>query len=158
MDILTPKGQKTVEEENEAVALFEAAYPEYRYLRTPKDKPSPVDAVISHGAGVFGVAECKCRQMTLGTLSRTFNWEWLITGAKLTDGIAVAQALAVPFVGFLYLVPDKLLMVQRIWNPDAGYCVPIRWQETETQATVNGGKALRVNAFIDMRGARMISG
>lgn len=156
MDILTPKGQKTVEEEDEAVALFEKAYPSYRYLRTPKDKPSPVDAVISNEMGISGVAECKCRQMTLATLSDTFKWEWLVTGAKLTDGIAVAEALAVPFVGFLYLVPEKRLLIQRIWEPDYGYCVPVRWEETETQATVNGGKATRLNAFINMREAKMI--
>ena len=156
MDILTPKGQKTVREEDEAVALFESKYHEYMYARTPKDRPCPVDAVITNATGVSGVVECKCRQMTLATLSTVFNWEWLVTGAKLTDGIAVAKALGVPFVGFLYLVPDKRLLIQKIWEPDAGYAVPIRWQETETQATVNGGLAKRVNAFISMKQANIL--
>lgn len=156
LDILTPKGMATVKEENEAARLFEAEYPNFLYLRTPKDSPSPVDAVIANKRQILCVIECKCRQMTLKTLAGKFSWEWLVTGAKLTDGIAVAEALSVPFAGFLYLVPEKRLLIQRIWGPKTGYCATIRWDKTETQATVNGGIAMRMNAFINMQNATII--
>lgn len=155
MDILTPKGQATVRQEEEAVAAFIARYPEFIYARTPKDKPSPVDAVLVKSGVVSAVVETKCRQMTASTLRSSFKSEWLVTGQKVEDGIQVAKSLCVPYVGFLYLVPDKLLLVAKIW--DGEYKVPIRWEETETQATVNGGLATRVNAFINMSGAITIS-
>lgn len=155
MDILTPKGQVTVRQEEEAVAAFIARYPEYLYARTPKDKPSPVDAILVKNGVVSAVVETKCRNMTHAQLRFGFKCEWLVTGQKIEDGIQVAKSLCVPYVGFLYLVPDRTLLVVKIWDGD--YKVKIRWEETETQATVNGGLATRVNAFINMTGATAIS-
>lgn len=155
MDILTPKGQTTVRQEEEAVAAFVARYPEFAYARTPKDKPSPVDAVLVKNGVVSAVVETKCRQLTALTLRGSFKSEWLVTGQKIEDGIQVAKSLCVPYVGFLYLVPDKVLLVAKIW--DGEYKLPIRWEKTETQATVNGGLAIRVNAFINMDGATTVS-
>lgn len=155
MDILTPKGQVTVRQEDEAVRAFEARYRDYFYARTPKDKPSPVDAILIRDGIVSAVVETKCRQMTLDTLTRSFKNEWLVTAEKIADGMDVARALCVPYVGFLYLVPDSLLLVVKIWDGD--FAVPIRWEETLTQATVNGGVARRVNAFIDMSGATIVA-
>lgn len=148
MDILTPKGQRTVKQEDEAVEAFISKYPLYTYARTPKDKPSPVDAIIISDGVIKAVVETKCRNMTLQTLSTSFNNEWLVTGQKIEDGIQIAKGLCVPYIGFLYLVPDRKLLVIKIW--DNGYSIPIRWDRTETQATVNGGMAMRVNAFLNI--------
>lgn len=154
MDILTLKGQITVMQEDEAVAAFVARYPEYSYARTPKDKPSPVDAILIRGGVISAVVETKCRNMSAETLRTSFKSEWLVTKQKIDDGIEIAKGLCVPYVGFLYLVPDKKLLFVRIW--DGEYKVNIRWAETATQATVNGGVANRLNAFIDMSGATAV--
>lgn len=154
MDILTPKGRETVREENEAVGLFTAKYPQFLYAKTPKDKPSPVDAILIKDGIVSAVVETKCRQTTEETLRTSFKNEWLITGQKIWDGVEASKLLCVPYYGFLYLVPDRTLLVIRIWDGD--YTAPVRWAETETQATVNGGVAVRLNAFINMKNATEI--
>jgi hypothetical protein len=159
MDILTPKGQKTVEEEDDAASLFEAAYPGYLYIRTPKDKPSPVDAIIARDGVATAVAECKCRHMTLDRLKFGFKWEWLVTNQKIVEGVQASNLLSIPYVGFLFLLPERVLLMQKIYDPDKDAFIPsMRIERTMTQATVNGGVANRVNAFIDMSGATIIRG
>jgi hypothetical protein len=49
-------------------------------------------------------------------------------------------------------------MCKTIWHPTGGWAVPIRIQETKTQATINGGIAVRQNAFIDMKTATVLYG
>lgn len=159
LDILTSKGQDTRIQELEAVAIWRQHYPEIEYRETPKDKPVAWDALLVKNGRVRGVAEMKCRTVTAGDFFRTFKGEWLITLDKVMDCIARASQLNVPFVGFLYLVPSKTLLFQTLWRPeDDGIAVPYRVEQTETQATVNGGKAVRMNAYIDMSNAKLLRG
>jgi hypothetical protein len=118
MDVLTPKGRITLEQERRAAALFEQAHPGCRYLPTPKDQPARVDAVIVRGDRIVAVAETKCREATAETFFGSFGGEWLVTFDKLLEGRAVAIALGVRFIGLLYLVPDDRLLVTRLFNAD----------------------------------------
>lgn len=159
LDILTPKGEVTRQQELEAVAIWHQHFPSIQYAETPKDEPIAWDAHMVKDGRIRGVAEMKCREMTAGTFFGRFKGEWLITLDKVMDCIAHASQLDVPFVGFLYLVPSKTLLMQTIWRPTSdGIIVPYRTEMTETQATVNGGKAMRVNAYIDMRQATLMRG
>lgn len=156
MDILTPKGQETAEQEREAASLFCSAYPRLSYIHTPKDQPSAIDAVIANGGVMLSAVECKCRQMTLEHFTDVFDRRWLVTMDKLESGKALARMLCVPLVGFLYLVPSKTLLIQRLWDANVGWAVPMDVKATKTQATVNGGTAFRRNAFVDMRNASIL--
>lgn len=122
-----------------------------KYVQTPKNKPAIVDALLID-TEVKAVVETKCRQATLETFRESFQSEWLVTWSKIQEGIKIAEGLNVPFVGFLYLVKSKDLLIQRIF--ENGKMIPtVRLCTTETQATINGGTALRTNAYIDMSNA-----
>ena len=153
LDIATPKGQRTLVQEARAVEIFLRHHPEYVYAETPKDRPGAVDALLVKDGMVKCVVEQKSRDLTVDTL-RSWNWEWLVTAEKIRVASTIAKALCVPFVGFLYLVPEDALLVQRITNADGSAAVQMRTDLRETQATVNGGVAVRQNAMIDMSGAR----
>jgi hypothetical protein len=157
LDILSPRGQQTVREEEEACSIFLTRHPAYSIIHTAKDGTACVDSLLVRNGVLRALVETKCRKCTRQTFHNAFNSEWLITRDKLVDGYRTARGLNVPFVGFLYLVPDRTLIFATFWRPDAGWVVPIRSERTETQATVNGGKALRMNAFVDMAGAREVS-
>ena len=43
LDVLTPKGQQSVRDEQAAVALFTGRFPQYAYLETPKQLAADVD-------------------------------------------------------------------------------------------------------------------
>lgn len=160
LDINTPRGQVTVEQERRLAKLFELGYPGLSYVHTPKGKPSGVDAVIVNGRGepkIEAVVESKCREMSMHDLTTKFKNEWLVTFAKLAVGQHVADILCVPYYGFLYLVPDDLLLFVCLYVPGRGWLTRFRVEQTETQATVNGGSAVRANAYIDMSSARLVN-
>lgn len=152
LDILSKRGQQTVVDLNKAVAMWHRLNPGWMYIKTPEDSDSPIDAVLVDSEGVIrGAVETKCRYgITFGAFKNTFKNEWLITMAKIIAAADVAKGLRVPLVGFLYLVEDETLLVQRISDKDGNFTAAFRCEVTQTQATCNGGVANRANAYINM--------
>lgn len=149
MDILTEKGQESLKQERDAVNLFRRVKPSFDFIETPKDKPASLDGFIYRGTELIAGVEVKCRNMTVWELKRQFAGKWLVTHDKILRGQKICEGLCVPLKGFLYLVPDRLLLIVPIWDPELGYQSDIEVMESETQATINGGRAKRVNAYID---------
>jgi hypothetical protein len=103
------------------------------------------------------VGEMKCRNMTHEHFKKAFNSQWLLTFEKIVQGVVVAKELQVSYIGMLYLEPSSTLLVKTIWNPHYGFRAPFGVRNTETQATVNGGKVFRDNAYIDMTDAMVLT-
>lgn len=127
-----------------------------KYVKTPKDSPAGVDAVLMKGDCLVGVSEMKCRQMTTEQLMGEYRGEWLVTYSKLEKLSSAARLLGVPGVGLLYLVPEKKLLSVRICNEDGLFIPGIRVERTATQATVNGGTAVRENAYVSVADAKVV--
>lgn len=157
MDILTTRGQQSLADERVAARWLERRF-DCRYLETPKDKPAFVDAIIldNDAQTIRAVVETKCRyKADLDTFRRSWKSEWLVTWQKVQHAIAIAHGLGVPCIGLLYLVDCRTLLLQRLSHADGRLAVGIRLATTETQATVNGGLAVRTNAYIDMAEAEV---
>jgi hypothetical protein len=150
MDILTAKGQETRQQEERAIEIWLKHFPAYSYVQTPKDKPAIIDAILSVDGVMKAVVETKCRNTSVTEFHCSFKDEWLVTYEKLIKAADIASALSVPLIGFLYLIQDDVLLYQKLWEPNNGWTCHMSIKPTWTQATVNGGKALRSNAFIDM--------
>lgn len=158
MDILTPAGQKTLADEQIAAAIYHYHCPKYRYLQTPKNMPAVVDGLIISDQ-IHAVVETKCRyDMDISKFHTAYRSEWLVTYEKITTAGKLGEQLGVPLVGFLYIVESNCLLIQQITNEFGEFVCGIRVQDTETQKTVNGGKIVRTNCFIDMKGARALYG
>jgi hypothetical protein len=156
LDVNTAKGQESLEHELRAVQLWQHHYPNYTYIHTPKNGPALVDAVIGdNDTNVVAVVEQKSRNMSLEQLQK-WDMEWLVTFAKIEAGRITAHALGVPFVGFLYLIPDDLLITKQLANNKGEWTCNFRKDFTETQETINGGKIVRENAYIDLTEAKHI--
>lgn len=156
LDILTPRGQQTVRDLNDAVGLWEVHNPGWKVSMLPSSRESAIDGFLIAPTGeVVAGIEAKCRyDITLDAFQSKFNNEWLITMRKLTTAWNVCSALCIPLVGFLYLVDDRTLLTKRIVNEDGDFCAGFRCDRTETQRTVNGGTAERANAFVRMEDCR----
>lgn len=128
-----------------------------RYIQTPKDSPAVIDAILARKdcSEILAAVETKCRYdvVSLDQFRTNYKNEWLVTWSKVSNAINIATSLGVACVGFLYLVKPKVLLTQRISDPDGKLAVEVRLITTSTQATINGGRALRTNAFIDMQKA-----
>lgn len=160
MDILTPKGQASLEQEHRAIARFTKLFPKYDWLETDKAEPAAVDGffyVHERGDGsnvLSAVVEVKCRKDTRATFRHAYNNEWLITHDKLLKGQEVSKLCRVPFIGILWLVPEQYLIVVQFTNRKGEFLIDFEVHETETQATINGGTALRDNAFVPLASAK----
>lgn len=157
MDILTPKGQKTLEQEREAIQIFTNSFPGFSFIETPKDTPADIDGFIVRDGTIISGVEVKCRTMTARDLSQKFKNQWLITADKVERGVDVCKRLGIDFRGFLYLVPDKMLFIVPIFSFKDGWLVEPDYEYSDTQATVNGGVANRLNAYIDVSKAKVIA-
>lgn len=156
MDILTTLGHESRLWEMDAMDIWHRNSTS-RMVETPKDKPARVDGIIEVDGVIKACYEIKCRKVTLERLLIDYKGEWLVTAEKVLDGIEVGRKLQVPFIGILYLVPDKKLLHKTIWRPSDGVVVAMQVHTTETQKTINGGVISRQNAFIDMRDATVLS-
>ena len=158
MDILTPKGIESRKWESMAVNLWDSEWPDISYIETPKNQPAVIDAVLVKDGQIIGVVETKCRpSLNLVDFKITYKMRWLVTASKLDRIQQVAEALRVPFVGFLYLPYQNVLLYRSLWKPDKGWIVDIERKNTKTQTTINGGEIWRENAYIDMTEAKMIT-
>ena len=158
MDILTKKGQETLAQVKDALKIWHKHYPLLCYNETPENKPADIDGIITSSGTIRAIAEMKCRvSISLRDFEDWHDGEWLVTFDKVTRGISLSKSLQVPFVGFLYFPIEKTLLVQKIYDPDNGIEVKMEVRRTQTQATVNGGKIWRDNAYIDMMDAKRLT-
>lgn len=112
--------------------------------------------IVRDGTILYGV-EVKCRNMTALELRTKYDNRWLVTADKIDRCVSVCNDLCIGLRGFLYLVPDKMLMIVPIWDYNDGYVSDIEYDVTDTQATINGGVATRMNAYIDVSKAKAIA-
>ena len=157
MDILTPKGMATRRQEIDAIQTFLERYRDFDFFETPKDQPADIDGFICRGTTMVSGVEVKCRMMSYHDLMNKFDGKWLITYDKIERGISICRSLGVDFRGFLYLVPDQILVIVRLWNCKTGETAIMDVEETRTQATVNGGSIVRLNAYVDVKNAAIIT-
>jgi hypothetical protein len=147
LDCNTPKGQEALVRQHEAGRLFERRFPTLRVFHTPDESGADIDMMVVEGGRLRAVAEVKARDMTFAQFSGPFNREWLITEDKLKRGQSIASALCVPFIGVLYLWREQMIFVHKFTGGSW------RVERTATQATVNGGTAVRANAYVKVTDA-----
>jgi len=143
-------------QEQDAIQIFLGKYPDFDFIETPKDKPADIDGFIVKGGTIISGVEIKCRMMTDHDLMNAFSGKWLITHDKIERGIAICRSLGIDFRGFLYLVLDKRLLIVKLWDCETGETAGMELEESRTQATVNGGSIVRLNAYVDVRNAAVV--
>ena len=158
MDVLTPKGLESLRQEKRAVELFLGSYGDFSYVETPKDQYADIDGFITKKDVIISGVEVKCRNMSIKELSEKFDNKWLVTKDKIDRCVNICTSLRIDFRGFLYLVPDDLLLIVPIWNnATLSYGTSMSAEFTETQETINGGKVVRLNAYIDVSNAKAVT-
>jgi hypothetical protein len=148
VDILTDKGQKSLEYERIMLERI-SVLTNVKIIETDKDIDAKVDGMISQGNQLTGIFESKCRDMSLMKL-REFG-SWLITFDKILDGRKLSQLLRVPFIGFLYLIPDEIIMYWKITDKYGNFLFDFDVKNTKTQKTINGGSIVRTNAYLPVK-------
>jgi hypothetical protein len=157
MDINSPRGRQTLHDERQAVDIWHSRYPAVRYCETPKHLPARLDAVLIHRSEVYAVVETKCRyDMTFVQLITTREARWMISFDKVCRGQTVSLSLGVPFLGFLYLPAQEILIVTRITDENGDIVCNMTVSDRLTQRTVNGGTNYKTVALIDLENAKVL--
>jgi len=147
LDINTKKGQESLRHEREMLERIEGSM-KVKLVETDKDKDAKCDGVIIHNDKIGGIFESKCRNMNYMELLK--HGSWLITLQKILDGQTLSKMLRVPFLGFLYLIPDQMIFYWKITDNMGDFNFGFDVRRTSTQRTINGGRALRTNAYLPM--------
>lgn len=146
LDINTPKGQESLECEKYLIDRIKRKY-QIEIIETNKEREARIDNLFIKDSKLIAIAEMKCRDMTEEQLKK-WGDTWLVTHQKIKDGAEISKLLCVPFLGFLYLIPDDILLWWKITDDAGNYLFDFEVRNTVTQATINGGKAYRDNAFL----------
>ena len=152
LDILTPKGQESAAQEMEQLEILSKADKSVGFIHTPKGEPSDVDGFITRDGAVTGMFMSSCRKSTREQM-RKWGDEFILTNDKVVKATQLAKQLCLPVYAFVYLVPDKLVLVQTLINKRGEVMPAMRVLRTKTQATINGGEVVRSNAYISLDGA-----
>jgi hypothetical protein len=153
LDINTPKGQISLQQENKMLRRIED-YWGAKIIETDKEKPSTVDGFLVKNNIIVGVFESKCRNLSLDELNGFGSW--LITAQKIEKGRLISEYVGAPFLGFLYLLKDDKIMFWKITDDTGVYLFDFEAMETETQATINGGRVVRKNAYLPVEHGQMV--
>jgi hypothetical protein len=157
MDILTPKGQVTRQQEQQVIAAFHKKYPEYLYAETHKERDSVNDGIILNRktSVIVAVCETKCRGASLDQFENKWHRRWLITNRKIQENMQLARAMRCYFTGILYLTQSNLILMKHLYDGNADkWLAEYNTAHCETQRNINGGRTIRENAFVDMSGAQ----
>ena len=115
-------------------------------IETDKNTDAKCDGIVEKDNRLRAIYESKCRDMNYMQLCK---WgSWLVTNQKILDCQIMSKMLRVPFIGFLYLIPDEMIFYWKITNKIGDFNFEYEVRKTETQKTVNGGKIIRENAYL----------
>tara|TARA_R100000655_G_scaffold106031_1_gene154863 strand:+ start:6353 stop:6835 length:483 start_codon:yes stop_codon:yes gene_type:complete len=154
MDILTAKGQKSLEYEKKMLEKIRKSICKKHknssmLIETNKDMDAKIDGVIIKNNELSGIFESKCRDM--GLIQLMEYGSWLVTFEKILDGKRLSEMLRVPYLGFLYLIKDDIVMYWKITNKYGNFMFDFDVKNTRTQKTINGGIIMRTNAYLPFK-------
>ena len=155
LDILTPKGQKTLIQEQRLLEIASShlsrtvSYP-VSNIETPKARAAKCDGFfVNPDNEIVALYECKCRTLTEQDLIKFDSA--ILTEEKLIQCCVLSTYLCVPFLFLFYLVPDDIAYYWKMTDEKGQILVPYTVEETRTQRTVNGGSAVRKNAYLPVK-------
>lgn len=158
LNVLTQKGREA--EENSRAAILKLSTPEVRFAWFPQTNFYPIDGFRIEGHEVTGIFEGKSRNASYenGAIiyQRRRYEDYLITANKLDQGIEIAKQMRADFFLFVLLELSNHILVFTIWDEGKQKAISFKRARTKTQAGVNGGEAIRENAYIEIKEAKVV--
>ncbi len=146
MDILTERGQTYVEHEKRVIERLKQSYANSFIYHTPINAPASLDLISTRNGRLVAVAEVQCRNNSVDDFHKFGSL--ILTWTKVEALINVAVALYVPGLVILYSIPDDVVLIAKVVNPDGSLVRSLDKDHTVTQKSCNGGQATRLNAYI----------
>lgn len=148
--INTRAGRAAVEQQHQIEAWLSDCYPDTYTVSTPSTAPAPYDGFLCRWGEVVAVYEIKTRLTSIEQLNRM----------PIHPGCVIltysnSRQLNVPFLFVTHLEVDRKLAIWQITESNGDLCHMWQSSHTETQATINGGRAVRQNVYLPLDKARI---
>jgi hypothetical protein len=75
---------------------------------------------------------------------------------KIENCVKISKKMKVPFYGILGLEKSSLVLYWKITDNEGNYCFEFEKRKQITRATVNGGIANRMNAYLPYSQAKIV--
>jgi len=157
LDINSEKGQVTVQQENKMLRFIEECWGVTAVVTKKKDDHADAacDGFLIKNGEVIALFESKCRKMTLEQLEKYGSW--LITHQKIKKCKLLSEYLRIPFIGFLYLLDDDLIMHWNITDSNGKYLFEFTYEESLTRRTINDDtEVMRDNAYLPLSEGKIV--
>lgn len=158
LNVNTKKGREAEENIRKAILTIKTHQSNFAWF--PTHNHFPIDGFIIEGNDITAIFEGKARQagykdgnMEYG--GRNYS-EYLVTTDKLNKGIELAKQMGINFYLIVLMQHTNHLLVFEIFNIKKNEVIPFQNRRTRTRAGVNGGSAIRENAYIDIKYAKVI--
>lgn len=115
-----------------------------------KHEYSLIDGIIVKEKKIVAIYELKTRDIKFETLCKQYNDEFLISKSKLDAGVQMSKQTRTPFVLILNTTIDDNIFIKSITNDNGEIICQYRIEKTKTKKNIDGGVAIRDNAFIKM--------
>ena len=154
LDVWSPKG-RAANRVAQALARRIGAEWGMAWIPTPEDGAARVDGVFVRAGAMRAVVEVKVRTCDRAFIAERGD-EYVVSAEKLDGGRAVGLALGVPFYLLVLLQGDLTAYWWRLTDRHGRWAFPFERRATRTRGTINGGEAVRVNAFLPMAYAKSL--
>lgn len=126
----------------------------------PNSNYFPIDGFLIKENSVIAIFEGKFRQAALQDgkllyLNRLYD-DYLITAQKIDDGVAMAKKMCIDYYLLIALSDSPEILSFKIYDYQTNTIITHIRKNTRTQKTVNGGSAIRENAYIKISEAKVI--
>lgn len=144
LDCNTSNGRRFIAYQHECLAAF-CKSKKVSCITTNDTLSADIDAIFYRDS-VLAVGECKTRQLTLKQLKQFGSY--LVSYSKIEKLVSVSKSLQCSGLLIVYLIPDTTIVWCKVCDTQGKILVDISRKTTTTQATCNGGTAVRDNAYI----------
>lgn len=128
--------------------MFEYLSEQYDLTFATTENFAQLDGVLMKNNKIHRICEVKVRFMSLEALKKMGSL--LISYNKLQAGRDASRAFKAPFVILLYLVDSDNIVSIKMTNEEGEFISGFKKEVTCTNHNIDGGSALRENAFVEL--------
>ena len=128
--------------------MFEYLSEQYDLTFATTENYAQLDGVLMKNNKIHRICEVKVRFMSLDALNNLGSL--LISYNKLQAGRDASRAFKAPFVILLYLVDSDNIVSIKMTNEEGEFISAFKKEVTRTNYNIDGGSALRENAFVEL--------
>ena len=160
LHVNTPKGKAAEQAVRKAVLKLQRKHQTFAWF--PDNNYYPVDGFIVQGNDITAIFECKIREMAYQDKALHFGGRdydsLLISEDKILNGVEMAKQMQLDFYIIAYLSLSNHYLIFKVYDNRKGNVIEYESKRTQTRANINGGEAIRTNAFLKVQLAKVIVG